>query len=356
VVEASRLCAAADPDEVLLSDTARKLIGSRGGYEFTAVGSLPLKGLAQRLPTYALGSQGRKRRTHSPKRWIAAAVAVALIAGGAVVAVAQSGNDDGAPGVPVVAKPSYPVRLTDRKCIPEESAGDSTVSCQILEVPEDRDRPRGRTVQLAVVRAPATDAGASSVTAVLLDPAGQLAGDPRRAGATLIRLGVRGRGDSTPLLSCSEVDASRAARFAMPWSEGSERFGADLGACFERLRGSGIDPSQYDQSDIADDVRDLAFALRLPSISLVASNDFTRAAHVVIRRYPGLLESVLMNDPRVPPTVSLSGIGGRHDQSLGLLAPRLRPARPCSQAASWRRRRTTHAVHHRPGACYRHRA
>src|SRR5262245_22989811 len=50
VVEASRLCAAADPDEVLLSETARRLVGSRGGLEFTDVGRLTLKGLAQPLP------------------------------------------------------------------------------------------------------------------------------------------------------------------------------------------------------------------------------------------------------------------------------------------------------------------
>jgi hypothetical protein len=31
-------------------------------------------------------------------------------------------------------------------------------------------------------------------------------------------------------------------------------------ACLERLRSSGIDIRQYDNSDIADDVRDFAFA------------------------------------------------------------------------------------------------
>ena len=94
VVEAARLCGAADPDEVLLSETARNLVGSRGGHDFTAVGSLALKGLARPVPTYALGSGARRRRTRRPTKWVAAAVGVALLVGGTVVAVAESGNDE----------------------------------------------------------------------------------------------------------------------------------------------------------------------------------------------------------------------------------------------------------------------
>ena len=136
VVEAARLCAAADPDEVLLSDTARSLIGSRGGYEFTAVGSLVLKGLAQPVRTYALGSRARRRRTGTPKNWIAAALGVALVVGGTVVALVEIRGDEGTSTPPAVPKPrGYTPRSTDRECTPEESAGDSTVSCLTLEVP-----------------------------------------------------------------------------------------------------------------------------------------------------------------------------------------------------------------------------
>src|SRR5262245_27752478 len=93
VVEASRLVAAADPDEVLLSETARKLIGSRGGHQFTHVGRLTLKGLAHPLPTFALGANARKRREPHRRRWaIAAGLVVVLVAAGLVAVVAGSGD------------------------------------------------------------------------------------------------------------------------------------------------------------------------------------------------------------------------------------------------------------------------
>ena len=45
VVEACRLCDAADEAAILASDVVRVLTGSRGGHRFTSVGALPLKGL-----------------------------------------------------------------------------------------------------------------------------------------------------------------------------------------------------------------------------------------------------------------------------------------------------------------------
>ncbi len=331
MVEAARLCAAADPDEVLLSDTARKLVGSRGGYEFTAVGSLPLKGLAHPLPAYALGPKARRRRTRTRAKWVAAFVVIVLVAGGAVV-VAVSGDGEDRSSVATVAKPSYEVRLTQRDCLPEESAGDSTVTCQTLAVPENRDRPHGRTVKLPVVHAPAIDPRAIAIPTVSIGLIASQPDDALRSASPLIRLGGRGREPSTPQLSCTEFDTSRAERLAMPGNEALGRYNADLRACLERLRGSGIDLSQYDQADIADDVRDLAFALKQPRISLVATFTFARAALVVIRRYPGLLESVIMNDPNVPPTNAIGGVAGRFDGSLALLARRCADNTTCNTA------------------------
>jgi class 3 adenylate cyclase len=114
VVEAARLCAAADPDEVLLSDTARKLVGSRGGYEFTAVGSLSLKGLAHPLPAYALGCPGTKTARPHTRVDCRRRQGCARAVGGAVV-VAGTHGDDGTAASPVVPKPhGYTPRLTDR--------------------------------------------------------------------------------------------------------------------------------------------------------------------------------------------------------------------------------------------------
>jgi class 3 adenylate cyclase len=335
VVEAARLCAAADPHEVLLSDTARSLIGSRGGYEFTAVGSLALKGLAQPVRTYALGSRARRRRPGTPKKWIAAGLGIALVVGGTVVALVETGGDEGtSSNPPAVLKPSgYTPRLTERECTPEESAGDPTVSCLTLEVPEDRERPNDATVKLLVVRAPATDARASPIPTISISALpNPVAGDALRSASTQFRIWPRGGDNSTPRLACPELDASRADRLAMPWSDGLTRFGDGVVACLERLRQSGIDLRQYDASEIADDVRDLAFALKLPRVSLRASFDWARAALVVMRRYPGLVEAVLMDNANVPPISYLSGVPARYDRSLSLLAQRCEENTACRTA------------------------
>jgi predicted ATPase/class 3 adenylate cyclase len=45
VIEAARLCAAATGAQILVSETVRSLVGSRGGHDFVALGELDLKGL-----------------------------------------------------------------------------------------------------------------------------------------------------------------------------------------------------------------------------------------------------------------------------------------------------------------------
>ncbi len=55
VVEAARLCAAAQGGQILASDVVRVLVGARGSRVFRSVGSLELKGLAQPVATVEVG-------------------------------------------------------------------------------------------------------------------------------------------------------------------------------------------------------------------------------------------------------------------------------------------------------------
>ncbi len=55
VVVASRLCDAAQSDQILASELLAGLIGSRGGFEVHPVGSLKLKGLSDPLPAVEIG-------------------------------------------------------------------------------------------------------------------------------------------------------------------------------------------------------------------------------------------------------------------------------------------------------------
>lgn len=57
VVIARRLCDAAKAGEILVSDVVRVLVGSRGGFSFKDVGSLPLKGIDNPVPACAIDWQ-----------------------------------------------------------------------------------------------------------------------------------------------------------------------------------------------------------------------------------------------------------------------------------------------------------
>jgi class 3 adenylate cyclase len=50
VIEGSRLCAAAAPQQVLVGEVVRLLAGTRGGHEYHTLGSLDLKGLPEPVP------------------------------------------------------------------------------------------------------------------------------------------------------------------------------------------------------------------------------------------------------------------------------------------------------------------
>jgi DNA-binding SARP family transcriptional activator/class 3 adenylate cyclase len=54
VVVAKRLCDQAAGGQILVGDVVAALVGSRGGYRFSALGPLPLKGLAAPVPAVAL--------------------------------------------------------------------------------------------------------------------------------------------------------------------------------------------------------------------------------------------------------------------------------------------------------------
>ena len=57
VVEAARLCAAANAGQILVSEVVRLLIGSRGGFRFISVGPLELKGLPEPVVAYEVACE-----------------------------------------------------------------------------------------------------------------------------------------------------------------------------------------------------------------------------------------------------------------------------------------------------------
>ena len=91
VVEAARLCAAAEGGHVLVAEVVRVLARGRGGHEMTAIGELELKGLAEPVPTFdvawepAAGAADLRTRTPYVGREREREVLAGRIAAGATV-------------------------------------------------------------------------------------------------------------------------------------------------------------------------------------------------------------------------------------------------------------------------------
>ena len=106
-----------------------------------------------------------------------------------------------------------------------------------------------------------------------------------------------------------------------------------LDACLTRLQASGIKLRRYSEADVADDVRDLAFALGDRQVNLQAFSDTARVAVAALHRYPGLLRAVLLTDPLVPPTSAVNNQPSLAEGSLSLLAQRCRADAGCAALA-----------------------
>ncbi|TMK98289.1 MAG: adenylate/guanylate cyclase domain-containing protein [Actinobacteria bacterium] len=67
VIVAKRLCDEARAGQILLSGVVRALVGSRGGYRFTDLGALTLKGLADPVSTFELAWRSSTLQESSPR-------------------------------------------------------------------------------------------------------------------------------------------------------------------------------------------------------------------------------------------------------------------------------------------------
>jgi class 3 adenylate cyclase/pimeloyl-ACP methyl ester carboxylesterase len=270
-------------------------------------------------------------KRQSPRLLRLGAIGLVLVAvAGGVVALALSGEGS-ENAVPAIPRPrGYVPVLADRSCKPDEAAGDPTVRCATLTVPENRGIPKARAIHLAVIRARASGRHPLEIPTIVVGEAiGSTAGDPLRSTSDQIRVAMRGRDGSDPELRCLELDQSRQTRFSLAWRQARELGAQMLGACLTRLHESGLDLRHYSAADVADDVRDLAFALGAKQVNLQAFADTARVAVAAMRRYPGLLRAVLLASPLVPPTSAVDNEPSLAEGSLSLLAQRCRADMQC---------------------------
>ncbi|MEO6236035.1 MAG: alpha/beta fold hydrolase [Vicinamibacterales bacterium] len=173
-----------------------------------------------------------------------------------------------------------------------------------VEVAENRARPEGNRVTLAVVRLPAT-APASR------PPVIYLAGGPGQSGiaaaqiadtyetlqrirrtADVLLLDQRGTGQSVPRVSCRSTQALAPDVF-VSGAAMQRALEPSLRDCLETWRARGVDLASYNTEASADDVADVAKALKIPRLALFGFSYGTHLAASIVRRHPDLVDRVV---------------------------------------------------------------
>jgi pimeloyl-ACP methyl ester carboxylesterase len=201
----------------------------------------------------------------------------------------------------------------------DASLSNQPVRCSYLIVPENRDRPNGATIKLAVAVFSSADAAPGEAPLIWLDggpgggtveqiarviagPAGRLIlpGGRSLAGEReLILIDQRGTGHSQPSLGCPEL-----APFKQPGRDpaveatAAERAGvAATLACRDRLTSEGVDLSAYTSRWNAADINDLRIALDHEQVNLYGVSYGARLALTVMRDFPGTVRSAVLDSP-----------------------------------------------------------
>ena len=197
------------------------------------------------------------------------------------------------------------------------------VECGSLTVPEDRDRPSGRAIELAVAILHSTAASPEPDPLVMLSGgpgdaalAGvlpRLTGDfaaPIQSRRDIVVFDQRGTGFSHPALDCPEVLGSTEefAELLSPEDE-AERDAADIIACRDRLIAEGNDLSTYSSAATALDIVDVMAALGYEQWNLYGLSYGTRVALTALRDVPNRRIRSAVLDSVVPLQSIAQGAG-----------------------------------------------
>lgn len=192
-----------------------------------------------------------------------------------------------------------------------------TLTCGFVPVLEDRSRPEGNWIRLAVAifksstaatRPPLLLLGGGPGTAVL-DTFGPIitgvAAHEFTAGRDLVMFDQRGVGYSQPALDCPEFGELGLRTLGIHRTreqEADDQVEAAF-ACRDRLVASGVDLAAYRTAAIAADVNDLRVALGYGEFDVWGISYGTRLALAVERDFPGVIHSLVL-DSALPPSVN----------------------------------------------------
>ncbi|AXY72594.1 alpha/beta fold hydrolase [Paraflavitalea soli] len=178
--------------------------------------------------------------------------------------------------------------------------------CGYLVVPENRQKPQGRTIKIpfVYVRQPGMD----SIRNVILNTTGgpgysTIANfDSLRYNSDFFQFGgfiafdQRGTKRSHPCLDCPEVGESAKHAYRENLSKDSLELIA-VKQCRQRLAAQGIDLSAYNTIESAADINDLRRALQLDSLTLLGISYSGGLMLTVARNHPEAVKALILNSP-----------------------------------------------------------
>ena len=241
----------------------------------------------------------------------------------AFVALASCGGDRDA---------ARPIALDD--CRLPRLAG--AARCGVVTVPEDRDKPDGRTIDIHVAVLPANTLSPKP------DPLVILAGGPGQAASELatfaarltevrrtrdiVLVDQRGTGRSSPLrCEAYSEDGLRASLIETdPRPRARE--------CAAELLRQGVDASRYTTPAFVADLEAVRVALGAPAWNLWGGSYGTRVALAYLRLHPGRTRTVTLDGVAPPDMIISLDVWTTRERALDALFQRCAAATACSDA------------------------
>ncbi|MEU9148915.1 alpha/beta hydrolase [Streptomyces sp. NPDC048349] len=265
---------------------------------------------------------------HSILAMAASAALVCLAAFGATpssatVPPAQSSTG---PGLPA------PSRFVPGPCPepPEPIEALDDARCGFVEVPENRSRPGGRTIKLAVAVIPATSAKPAA------DPVVFMAGGPGadtfddipflvdsglNKDRDLIVMAQRGNLYDQPNLACPEIDRFNAQAVGLGYDaeQAQQLMLKAVKECRDRLTADGVDLSAYNTTENAADFADLRKALAISQWNVYGYSYGSDLALTYLRRHPEGIRALAIDSVAPPQTATLPWTWSSAAEGIGAI-------------------------------------
>ncbi|MGW8776916.1 alpha/beta fold hydrolase [Streptomyces sp. NPDC055796] len=212
-----------------------------------------------------------------------------------------------------------PSRFVPGPCprTPEPIEALGSARCGFLEVPENRSRPGGRTIELAVAVIPAAKPAKPAQ-----DPLVFMAGGP--GGDTfddipflvesglnkdreLIVMAQRGNLYDRPNLACPEIDRFNAQSVGLGYDakRAQQLMLKAVKECRDRLTADGVDLSAYNTTENAADFADLRRALNIPRWNVYGYSYGSDLALTYLRLHPEGIRAVALDSVTPPQSATL---------------------------------------------------